>query len=131
MTISAAKKRQEVASYIHDTANETPGTWFLYLAARRGFDSDAELARTLGVHRSQVARWKRGARADAANEERLRNLGAVVDSLTGYLEPSVISDWLTGVNAHLGDLRPIDLLLQGRLAEVIGAVEAEKRGAYA
>lgn len=131
MSTAAAKKRHEVASYVHDAVDRVSSTWFLYLAARRGFESDAELARALGVHRSQVARWKRGARADPANEERLRSLGATVDSLTGYLDPGVIPHWLTGVNPHLDHQRPIDALLEGRLAEVIGAVEAEKRGAYA
>lgn len=128
---TAAEKRVQVADYLQEASAETAGTWFLYLAARRAFDSDAELARVLDVHRSQVARWKRGGRADAANEERLRNLGTVVDSLTGYLESEVIPDWLTGANPHLGHRRPIDVLLAGRVTDVIAAVEAEKRGAYA
>lgn len=128
---STAEKRVEVANFLHDATAETSGTWFLYLAARRAFGSDAELARALDVHRSQVARWKRGRPADPANEERLRNLGTVVDSLTGYLEPEVIPDWLTGANPHLGHRRPIDVLLAGRVTDVIAAVESEKRGAHA
>jgi hypothetical protein len=128
---STAENHAEVADFLQQAMERTPGTWFLYLAARRAFGSDAELARILDVHRSQVARWKRGGRADPANEERLRNLGTVVDSLTGYLEPGVIPDWLMGANPHLGHRRPIDVLLTGRVTEVIAAVEAEKRGAYA
>ncbi|HKY59988.1 MAG TPA: hypothetical protein VJP59_03165 [Gemmatimonadota bacterium] len=105
--------------------------WPLYLAARRGFASDAELARFLGVHRSQVARWKAGTPADPENEERLRNLGTVVDGLTGYLDTATIPDWLVGVNPHLGHRRPIDVALSGRVTEVLAAIEAEKRGAFA
>ena len=61
----------------------------------------------------------------------VRNLGTVVESLTGYLEPDAIADWLSGVNPHLGHRRPIDVLLAGHVTDVIAAVEAERRGAYA
>lgn len=128
---TSAEKRVEVADFLQEATHATAGTWFLYLAARRAFGSDAELARVLDVHRSQVARWKRGGSADPANEERLRNLSTVVDSLTGYLDTEVIPDWLAGANPHLGHRRPIDVLLSGRVTEVIAAVEAEKRGAHA
>ena len=39
--------------------------------------------------------------------------------------------WLYGMNAHLGDRRPIDLLASGRVSEVLAAIEAEETGAYA
>jgi hypothetical protein len=126
---AAARTRYEVADFVQDSGDSS--TWLLYLAARRPFASDAALADALGVHRSQVARWKRGGQADSANEERLRNLGTVVESLTGYLEPTTISDWLSGINPHLGHRRPIDVLLAGNVTDVIAAVEAERRGAYA
>ena len=126
---TAARTRYEVADFVQESGASS--TWLLYLAARRPFESDAALADALGVHRSQVARWKRGGQADSANEERLRNLGTVVESLTGYLEPTAISDWLSGINPHLGHRRPIDVLLAGNVTEVIAAVEAERRGAYA
>lgn len=126
---TAARTRYEVADFVQDSGDSS--TWLLYLAARRPFASDAALADALGVHRSQVARWKRGGQADSANEERLRNLGTVVESLTGYLEPTAISDWLSGINPHLGHRRPIDVLLGGNVTDVIAAVEAERRGAYA
>jgi hypothetical protein len=51
--------------------------------------------------------------------------------LTGYLEPGSILKWLRGVNAHLDNRRPVDLIRQGSLSEVIAAIEAMKRGAYA
>jgi hypothetical protein len=126
---AAELRHFEVADFVQDSGGST--TWLLYLAARRPFPSDAALADALGVHRSQVARWKRGGQADEANEERLRNLGTVVESLTGYLEPGAIADWLSGVNPHLGHRRPIDVLLAGHVTDVIAAVEAERRGAYA
>ena len=36
-----------------------------------------------------------------------------------------------GINAHLGDRRPIDLLREGSLSLVIAAIEALKTGTYA
>jgi uncharacterized protein (DUF2384 family) len=38
---------------------------------------------------------------------------------------------LFGINGHLGDRRPIDLLRQGNLSEVIAAIEALKSGSFA
>ena len=39
--------------------------------------------------------------------------------------------WLAGFNAHLRNRRPIDVIAQGRITEVIDAIEAEETGAYA
>lgn len=51
--------------------------------------------------------------------------------LRGFLAESSIPKWLTGVNAHLGDRRPISVLRKGCVADVIAATEAEKAGAHA
>lgn len=126
-----AETRRRTADRVREIAGKSPGTWFLYLSARRAFGSDAELARVLEVHRSQIARWKRGQAADPSNEARLRNLGSVVDYLTGYLEAEAIPGWLSGVNPQLNHRRPIDLILSGRFSEVVAAIEAEKSGAFA
>jgi transcriptional regulator with XRE-family HTH domain len=102
-----------------------------YLSARRGFPTDAALAEAFPVSPSRVARWKRGETPDAENARFLRDLGIVASLLEGYVEEEVIPDWLHGVNAHLGDRRPVDVLRAGRLSEVIRAIEAEKSGAFA
>jgi len=102
-----------------------------YRTARRAFASDAEMARAFGVDRSRVSRWKRGEAPDAANAERLVALDATVALLSGYLAESSIPKWLGGTNAHLGNRRPIDVIRDGRLSEVIAAIEAEKSGAFA
>jgi hypothetical protein len=39
--------------------------------------------------------------------------------------------WLKGINAFLGNQRPIDLLRNGRVSEVIAAIEQTETGAYA
>ena len=102
-----------------------------YHVAKVAFPDDADLARSLGVHRSAVVRWKRGEAPALANWEQLVGLDTVVSLLEGFLEDRSIAKWLRGVNAHLGDRRPIDVIRLGRLSEVVAAIEAEKAGAFA
>lgn len=98
---------------------------------RRAFDSDAAMSRALGVDRSRIARWKSGEPADPANVERLVAIDTAMELLSGFLDDRSIPKWLAGTNAHLGNRRPIDVLTNGRLSEVVAAIEAEKSGAYA
>ncbi|HUF51912.1 MAG TPA: hypothetical protein VMN60_13900 [Longimicrobiales bacterium] len=101
-------------------------------SARRAFTSDAQVADALGVDRAQVKRWREGeTEPGPGNAERVVGLDAAVELLSGYLSPSSIPKWLMGVNAHLGDRRPVDLIRQGNLSEVIAAIEALKSGSYA
>jgi uncharacterized protein (DUF2384 family) len=95
------------------------------------FQSDSELAQWLGVNRSQVTRYRRGQRPQGETAWRLLGLDTVVQALRQFAEPAAIPDWLLGINAHLNDQRPIDLLRQGRLAQVIAAIEAERAGSFA
>jgi hypothetical protein len=101
------------------------------LSAERALGSATAVAEWLGVDRSRVTRWKGGELPDPALEEQLVALDAVVSLLRGYLDEDVIADWLLGINANLGDRRPLDVLRDGRLSEVVAAVEAEKSGAFA
>jgi hypothetical protein len=78
-----------------------------------------------------VSRWKRGEQPDPAHGERLLRLDVVVSLLAGFLDDEVIPDWLHGINAHLRNRRPIDVLREGALSEVVAAVEAAKSGAFA
>ena len=78
-----------------------------------------------------MVRWKRGEAPAAKNWEQLVGLDTVVSLLEGFLEEVSIAKWLRGTNAHLGDRRPIDVIRQGRLSEVVAAIEAEKAGAFA
>ena len=101
-------------------------------SARRAFTSDAQVAEALGVDRAQVKRWRAGeTEPGAENADRVVALDAAVALLTGYLEPTSISKWLTGHNAHLAGRRPVELLREGNLSDVIAAIEALKSGSYA
>ena len=109
----------------------SPAVQMRYATARRAFASDAEMAQALGVNRSQITRWKQGVVPDRENAERLLAFDVVVSLLDGFLERESIPKWLRGTNAHLANRRPIDVLLEGRLSQVIAAIEAEKSGAFA
>lgn len=101
-------------------------------SARAGFTSDAQLANALGVDRSQVMRWREGRTSpDPENADRIIGLDTVVALLSSHLEPPSIEKWLNGFNAHLSDRRPVDLLREGSLSEVVAAVEALKSGSFA
>ena len=101
-------------------------------SARRAFSSDAQMAEALGVDRAQVKRWREGrTEPGTENADRIVGLDATIELLRGHLEPSSLQKWLTGINAHLGDRRPIDLLREGNLSDVIAAIEALKSGSYA
>jgi|GEM_PF-3167526 len=102
-----------------------------YHRARRGFASDIELAEALGVHRSRLAAWKRGAVAPTYDNARmLSHLAVTVTELDGFLDPDVIHDWLVSKQHSLGGRTPVEALREGRLAEVLYAANATEHGAY-
>jgi hypothetical protein len=91
----------------------------------------ARLAKIAGVDRSRITRWKRGAKADPTNRERIEGLEYVVSRLRGFLAHGSEQKWLFGINAQLDNRRPIDLIETGRVAEVIAAIEQTELGSYA
>ncbi|MDB4951557.1 MAG: hypothetical protein JWM27_4206 [Gemmatimonadetes bacterium] len=101
-----------------------------YYQARRGFASDSALADACGVHRSQVARWKRGEEPDVHNARLLRDLATVVARLADWYDAEVIPDWLYGSSPDLGGRRPIEVLRRGGLVEVLAAAETQTSGSY-
>ena len=97
----------------------------------RVLGSDAAVADLLDVSRAQPRRWREGQVPDPENRDRIIGLDAVIALLSGFLAESSIPKWLNGVNAHLDDRRPISVLREGRIADVIAAIEAQKAGVYA
>lgn len=98
---------------------------------RTALKSDRAVAHILGVSPSQVSRWRSGQIPDPDNADRLGGLAFVVEMLGRWLARGSIESWLRGPNAHLSDRTPAYLIRQGQLADVIGAIEAEKAGVYA
>ncbi len=93
--------------------------------------SEAAVAEVLGVNRAQTRRWREGQAPDPDNRDRIIGLDAVIALLSGFLAESSIPKWLNGSNAHLDNRRPASVLREGRVSDVIAAIEAQKRGAYA
>ena len=54
----------------------------------------------------------------------------MVEMLARWLHPATVEEWLEGPNVHLDDRSPAFLLRRGHVADVLGALEAEKAGVY-
>ena len=95
------------------------------------FGGQSEVARLLHVHRSRISRWLAGEQPDPQNHARLEALEFVLARLQQTFMLPTAHKWLTGINAHLGNRRPIDLIAHNRVAEVIAAIEQDDLGSYA
>ena len=91
----------------------------------------AKLARLIGVSPSRVSRWLHGEEPDAENRRKIVGVEFVLSRLLDTMYPETALKWLEGFNAHLGNRQPAYLLAQGRITEVIQAIEAHETGAYA
>jgi uncharacterized protein (DUF2384 family) len=100
-------------------------------ALRADFRSAARLADLLGVSRSQVTRWLRGAGIDPLNAEKVELLELVWSNLLRLYDRETALEWLVGVNPHLGDRRPIDVVRAGRIDDLMRAIRAERAGSFA
>ena len=100
-------------------------------ALRRDFKTGAAIADLLGVNRSQVTRWLRGAGIDPLNAERIDLLELVWSWLLRLYDAETAWDWLFGLNPQLGDRRPIDLVRMGKAEELVEALRAERAEAFA
>jgi transcriptional regulator with XRE-family HTH domain len=100
-------------------------------ALSRDFRSQRRLADALGVSPAQISRWRRGQGIDEDNAERLDLLELAMSSLLRMYAPSTAEKWLFGLNAHLRDRRPIDVIRQGRTDELLAALRQERAGSYA
>jgi hypothetical protein len=100
-------------------------------ALRTDFRTAARLADLLGVDRSQVTRWLRGAGIDILNAEKIDLLELVWANLLRLYDRDAALAWLFGVNPNLGDRRPVDLVRLGRTEELMRAIRAERSDTFA
>jgi transcriptional regulator with XRE-family HTH domain len=100
-------------------------------ALREDFRSAARLAELLGVDRSQVTRWLRGAGIDPLNAEKIDLLELVWSNVLRLYDREAALAWLFGVNPLLGDRRPVDLIRMGRAEELMRAIRAERSDTFA
>lgn len=100
-------------------------------ALSKDFGSQRKLADALDVSPAQVSRWLRGQGVDPDNAERVAILDTVMSILLRDYEPEAAELWLFGLNPHLRDRRPIDLIRAGRAKELLDALAAEDALSYA
>ena len=100
-------------------------------ALTHDFRSGAAVADLLGVSRSRVTRWLRGAGLDPVNAEKVDLLELVWSNLLRIYDPEAARSWLFGLNPILGDRRPIDLVRAGRTEELMRAIRAERADSFA
>lgn len=93
--------------------------------------SQSAVAGLLGVHRSRVTRWLAGDEPDPHNRAKLEGLEFVVSRLLDRMPLATARKWLKGTNAHLGNRRPVDLVVDNRIAEVLAAIEQAAVDSYA
>jgi putative toxin-antitoxin system antitoxin component (TIGR02293 family) len=101
------------------------------VSARVALDQ-ADLARVLETNPRTVARWlhrEASPRPDA--RERLLELIAVLEQLSGVLQPAAAHDWLFSPNPQLDHHKPVELLRDGRYRQVLGAIDAMAEGVFA
>ncbi len=100
-------------------------------ALSRDFRSQRRLADALGVSPAQISRWLRGQGLDEQNAERLDLLELAMSMLRRIYEPGAVDAWLFGLNPLLRNRRPIDVIREGRVEELLGAIAQERAESYA
>src|SRR5262249_30569145 len=74
---------------------------------------------------------QRRAGIDPLNAEKIGLLELVWSNLRRLYEADAARAWLFGLNPHLGDRRPIDVIRTGRVEELMRAIRAERADAFA
>ena len=91
----------------------------------------ADLARMLETNPRTVSRWLSRETSPRSNaRERLLELIAVLERLSGVLRPEAAHDWLFTPNPSFDHHKPVDLLRAGEFREVLGAIDAMAEGVF-
>ncbi len=91
--------------------------------------TQAELARAVGATVRTIQNWTSGtARPRGKSAERLLDVSQIVKALGEVYRDEGIQIWLRSRNRNLGGRRPIELLAEGDLDEVLAEVDNLVRG---
>jgi len=93
--------------------------------------NQADIARVIHANPRTVARWlqhETEPRRDA--RERVLELIAVLERLSGVLQPGAAHDWLFTPNPALEHHKPVDLLRDREYRRVLGAIDALGEGVF-
>ena len=89
----------------------------------KGSLRSADVATVLNVRPETVSRWNSGKALPHANTERqLLDLEFILDKLADFYEPHDARLWLFSRQRLLGDQAPARLIQEGRIDEVVAAV---------
>ncbi len=97
----------------------------------RFFGNQNKLATTLGVDRTRITRWQSGVNPDEMNSEKISGLVYLLQLLFNHYNPETAMKWLQGNNLFVGNSRPLDLIRENRIFEVIAAARQDIAGSYA
>ncbi len=107
------------------------GTKLELLRSRADIRS-VDVANMLGTTPETVSRWKRGRAYPRPRKENLLvDLEYVVERLSEfYSDPKTARAWLYSRHKYFGGARPADLIQEGRIEEVLEAIQAMAEPAY-
>lgn len=90
-----------------------------------------DLANILGVSPPTVTRWSKG-EADPTIDKQtaMAQLRWVAARLSDFYEPGEVRLWLQSPHPQLNALRPYDLIVDGRTADVLEVIERLDSGVY-
>ena len=85
-----------------------------------------DVANMLGTTPETVSRWKHGRASPRPTKENLLvHLEYIVERLSEfYSDPGMARAWLYSGHRYFSGLRPADLIREGRIQEVLAAVQA-------
>lgn len=90
-----------------------------------------QAARVLGTSPRTVSRWlHEDVKPRPEARERLLEFLAVLEHLSGTLQPQAAHDWFFTPNPLLSYHKPADLLREGRYRDLLGAIDQLGEGVF-
>ena len=98
----------------------------LELLRTRAAIRSVDVANMLGTTPETVSRWNQGRAYPRPRKENLLvNLEYIVERLSEfYSDPRTARSWLYSRHKYFGGVRPADLIQEGRIQEVLEAIQA-------
>lgn len=100
------------------------------LRARGGL-TGRDIANILGVSPATVSRWASGESGPTIEKQRIiAELRWVAERLSDFYEPDEARLWLQSAHPQLNGARAYDLIVDGRMADVLEVIERLDTGVY-
>lgn len=103
----------------------------LQVIERKGSMRSVDVANLLGTRPETVSRWNQGKAFPRPDTEKLLlELEYIVDQLSDFYQPDEARLWLYSRQKRLGGTTPAELIQQGRVEDVITAINQLRDGSY-